>query len=578
MNRLTKDDVEMLIEEVKKMGVGKLRIWCGAGVSAEEPCSLPLGNGLSDAIFKNYISYAEQIDIVWKKCNEYIKNYTSTHDSIRPEVIISCITRYGALSSTKVFYEKFAALDAVRYNSDHRMLAYYVYSGGTVFTTNFDICIEKAYEKEFNEIMRTVVMCNGKVIKYLGKNGGEVIHLHGIFKYGEVAGASIENVMKGYDKDTELLIRDSLSDNMNLFVGYSFSDDYDLNYLYRAFYKKKYDIFICSHMKNDNNLSFKVMEIFGRDAHVIEYNTKGLLEKVVCAATNTNRNFETPKVKSVDWSSLLKFPENMEKGYQLIYSMELINQFQISHKAIGSGLVQKYKQIGENLHQELGNNDDILQYNLIVNSSITTRKGKVLKDEWLKSALKNRLENNFFRLNSDIKKMEKINQLKGVYEKLQEGRMLTNKDHELISIYMRVYTVYYLLGCKQDRFELLKNVNKYICTLNYNRGEEVYMFAASQRYHFLLTQDENAWKDSMKIYYDVGHLGGVISTLIAGALVRSKANGKCLFLQKEWKDAMKLAGIIKEDKYKIIGLCMSIFDLINRLPILGHLLRWIITF
>lgn len=47
------------------------------------------------------------------------------------------------------------------------------------------------------------------------------------------------------------------------------------------------------------------------------------------------------------------------------------------------------------------------------------------------------------------------------------------------------------------------------------------MFAARLRYRFLLNQKEEDIYEALKIYYDVGNIEGVISCLVAKAIIKS---------------------------------------------------------
>lgn len=99
---------------------------------------------------------------MWSKCNGILKQYMRTHDFIRPEVMVSCITRMPNLLTTKEFYEKFHSLSQAVPNKNHMLLAAFLEQGGVIYTTNFDVCIEKAYEEAYQQKLRKEVCCNGK--------------------------------------------------------------------------------------------------------------------------------------------------------------------------------------------------------------------------------------------------------------------------------------------------------------------------------------------------------------------------------------------------------------------------------
>lgn len=467
MGKMSENNKKKLMELIEDGGVKSLIIWCGAGISFDMPCRLPLGDELSRVLFDNYFIYNESIRNIWRKCNEHIKTYINIHKFMRPEVIISCLTRFNYLKATNIFYKKFSSLDSARFNIDHCLLAYFLYSGGVIFTTNFDTCIERAYEKLFAMELSKIPVYNGKVVKYRAISGGEVIHLHGTFEYGKESGSSIENVMKGFDEKTLELIQGALTNKINFFVGYSFSDDYDLNYIFRRIPIDK-NIFVCSHSIDDFTLQSNVSAVFDDFASIIECDTEKLLELVVSTVTKMRVALENLEMNCVKWDNMIRMPSNMLKKYKLIYTVALINQLQISYKAIDKHIFTQYYMRQNLLKKELADQNEILKYNLKVNSVGIWKKTCELEDIGLRKALKSRLQINFFRSNAKLKRMEKANRLNDIYNKLIKREKINNNDHELISLYMRIYTIYYLLGCNQDRFKQLKEVNILMSELEYS--------------------------------------------------------------------------------------------------------------
>lgn len=557
--------MEKMFNTIHQIGIRNVHIWCGAGISYDSPCSLPLGNGLSEQIFQEYMLYHSQITDIWQKSNAIIGKYIDTHKIVRPEVMASCITRLNKLDTTLDFFHKFAELRTVAPNQNHYLLASFVNLGGTIYTTNFDTCIEKAYEEQFHDPLHEAVLCDGKVIKYFSVNGGMVIHLHGIFESRQKAGASIETVMKGYDLATQKMICQSLNEKLNLFLGYSFSDDYDLNNLYRRYINDNSLIYICNHEGIDQALPNKAIDLCGPGVNMINHNTTDLLKSLI--PKNPRNCLSDP----TDWKSILKFLPSFSREYKIVYTAELINQLQISYMAIDKNIQTALTHISEHIKAELGDYYDILQYHLFVNSSFSARKGrKQLKNPTLKEALSNRFTNNYFKLKRRARQIDSDGDLSAISKKLQSGEILTNEDHEAIASYMRVYMVSYLLGGRIDHLDLLKEVNRFTCSLDYSQGEEMYMFASSLRYRYLLHQNDSDWLEAMRIYYDIGQLGGVISSLLAKAIVESVENGKPLFKQHEWINAKALIHLNRNRRYQIKLWNLCITDIVKRIPLIGH--------
>lgn len=568
--------MQELVGTIKKEGIKKLCIWCGAGISASSPCELPLGNELSLRLCQKYIAHYDKISQVRKKCNKIIEKYTIPQETIRPEVVLSCITRMSGLSTTKEFYTSFAQLGNVAFNLNHVLLAHIVKSGGTIFTTNFDNCIEKAYETMFKEHMEILEFCNGKIFRYSGKTGGQIIHLHGIFNHGATAGAAIEQVMKGFDIKTHEIMKKALTEDVNLFAGYSFSDDYDLNNVFNNCTEMKYPIFICNHKGMDLNLAVKAASVWNGFFRIVEYDTTELLEEILFMTVSmpmANNNFIKP-CDSQKWDTVFKSPICNYFDYKLLYAIEMINQLQISYKVIDKKLKKLLIQLTPKLRIEIAEYYDILLYNLLVNSAYTAHfNTKRLTNHILKQSLKNRFENNYFKLVTRVKKLKRDDQLKIIYDSLKNGKPLTNDAHEVLSAYFRIYTLHLMMGKQPDNDTVLREIIQYICSLDYSREEETYMFASRLRYLYLLTADNHVWTNSLKIYYDIGNLGGVISLLIAKAIVKSRKSNAPIWAQEAWHDAMLLAKWTGNNKYKMKMYYLMGLDTINHFPVLCRLIR-----
>lgn len=560
----------------------KVHIWCGAGISIDFPCGLPSGYGLSFHIFEQFMEYNDQIQEKWKDCNEIIKKYIMTHDCVRPEIAVSCITRIDKLKTTIAFHERFASINKVTNNDNHDLLARLMHQGCLIYTTNFDTCIEQAYEDLFHRKLRRQTLCNKKVVRYIAEEGGEIYHLHGTFEYGKEAGSSIENVMTGFDTATLNMIKNAFSENcVNIFLGYSLSDDYDLNSLFQRYGRCGNRVFVCNHEGLDNVLSIKAMDIWGENVVVLKENTNKLLEDIVEALKAPLVQEKHCKKKTfTDWKHLLEYPQQYSSDYKLIYAVELLNQLGISYRVIDKDMKSKLMNIDVGIKNELGDYWDILLYNMLVNSAHSARKGQnILKSSVLKQALKNRFRNNFFGLKHQIQRLNMEEQLYEINKKLQRKEKLTNDDHEVIAAFMRAQTVSMILGGNIKAIGLLKAVNQQVCSLEYSQGEEMYMFASRLRYRYLLYHDEADFRESMKIYYDIGNLGGVISVLIEKAIVNSVENGKRLPSQKEWHDIHELIRKMKHNRYKIKCRYLYLTDSVKHLPYIGSVLcKWILRF
>lgn len=198
-------------EIIKKEEYEKIIFWVGSGVSYEKPTCFPLGNSLTklaledglgndcESFVDNYKKVAKILDLPLKECPRL-----ETIFQIYKDIDENYNTNY--LSKLKIFGE-------AEPNINHYLLANAINHGCFVFTSNFDKCIEKAYKNLFN--------------KELTKDN--IHHFHGTFNDIDSIGISIDNIYK-IDSETEKVLIEILNKRyLHIFVGYSLSDDLDIN-------------------------------------------------------------------------------------------------------------------------------------------------------------------------------------------------------------------------------------------------------------------------------------------------------------------------------------------------------------
>lgn len=196
---------------IKKDEYEKVIFWVGSGVSYEKPTCFPLGNSLTELALEdglgedyelfidNYKKVARILDLPLKECPRL-----ETIFQIYKDIDENFNTNY--LSKLKIFGE-------AEPNINHYLLANAINNGCFVFTSNFDNCIEKAYKNLFD--------------KELTKEN--IHHFHGTFDNIDRIGISIDNIYK-IDSETEKVLFEILNKRyLHIFIGYSLSDDLDIN-------------------------------------------------------------------------------------------------------------------------------------------------------------------------------------------------------------------------------------------------------------------------------------------------------------------------------------------------------------
>lgn len=221
---------------IKKDEYEKVIFWVGSGVSYEKPTCFPLGNSLTELALEdglgedyelfidNYKKVARILDLPLKECPRL-----ETIFQIYKDIDENFNTNY--LSKLKIFGE-------AEPNINHYLLANAINNGCFVFTSNFDNCIEKAYKNLFD--------------KELTKEN--IHHFHGTFDNIDRIGISIDNIYK-IDSETEKVLIEILNKQyLHIFMGYSLSDDLDINN-YLSNNKSKSDAIFINH-SNQNETKY----------------------------------------------------------------------------------------------------------------------------------------------------------------------------------------------------------------------------------------------------------------------------------------------------------------------------------
>lgn len=221
---------------IKKDEYEKVIFWVGSGVSYEKPTCFPLGNSLTElaledglgedyeSFIDNYKKVARILDLPLKECPRL-----ETIFQIYKDIDENFNTNY--LSKLKIFGE-------AEPNINHYLLANAINNGCFVFTSNFDNCIEKAYKNLFD--------------KELTKEN--IHHFHGTFDNIDRIGISIDNIYK-IDSETEKVLIEILNKQyLHIFMGYSLSDDLDINN-YLSNNKSKSDAIFINH-SNQNETKY----------------------------------------------------------------------------------------------------------------------------------------------------------------------------------------------------------------------------------------------------------------------------------------------------------------------------------
>lgn len=237
------DSINKIRKIIYNYPINKLILWVGAGIDADAPTKLPLGNSLAKEMLKYACGdiIATKLLKQWDITSKNIQNITqdNINISLRLETILEGIrifennikTDYSILNGLKSFKD-------APPNDNHYMLAKLLHNGANIVTTNYDSCIAKAYNalyQDDNYSLQLVRQNDIFVYKSNYSSAGKVYYIHGIAQHVENIGATLSIVKNPITKEFAKLI-DEWADSNSCFIylGYSGIDSLDVNPFFRS--------------------------------------------------------------------------------------------------------------------------------------------------------------------------------------------------------------------------------------------------------------------------------------------------------------------------------------------------------
>lgn len=257
---LTRDDTGSV-----SINPSKTIFWVGAGVGANAPCSLPLGNELTDAYLKAALGeeLTERFILYWNNHVPQIRDCVQkgdwhapgdgeqyTPDDVRSgrawdrprlEFIIGEVNKLDQEFQSIRFqkpenrrrYARKYSINAISHFAEaepnilHYWLADFARAGAMIVTANFDTCIEKAL---MGNTPPDPAFCAG--VRGIETGAGFIYHIHGVATDRDIQknlGATVNNISKRLPVEfTEKLKKCFLDGYDIVFVGYSGLDFFDV--------------------------------------------------------------------------------------------------------------------------------------------------------------------------------------------------------------------------------------------------------------------------------------------------------------------------------------------------------------
>lgn len=214
-------------------------IWIGAGISYSEPTKLPLGWDLTRFALQETCGDKVQAKIfsLWEQANKIAATSVSEtpFGTIpRLESILENIedVRLKSKNCRFDFMRGFKSFGQAPYNENHLHIANLLLSGATIITTNFDMCINKAYSAlvPYDELL---LKKDKGIYCYYSKYNltkARIWNIHGTIEDIPQLGATIRVIKQGLPDDfTKFLDEQFNNTSVLIFLGYSASDSFDVN-------------------------------------------------------------------------------------------------------------------------------------------------------------------------------------------------------------------------------------------------------------------------------------------------------------------------------------------------------------
>jgi hypothetical protein len=216
----------------------------GAGISANPPCNLPTVG----SFYNEFLNYFVEDRNLRKKINRLFRRNKSQNKGnfIRFEHLVEILCKNVDENLLILNFLEYP----LAYNFNHLLIAKLINFGFTVFTTNFDVMIEKAANE--NGIHITPIITKEDFENFQDDPDSIInplFKLHGCISNKPSLKATLSSITIegiGLPKHSENVLRSILSEKDLLVFGYSGSDDHDISISLRNI-KTKQKIIWCSH-------------------------------------------------------------------------------------------------------------------------------------------------------------------------------------------------------------------------------------------------------------------------------------------------------------------------------------------
>ena len=320
----TKDS---LIKTIKTMDPQKIVFWLGAGVDYNYPTGLPLAKSLMESLLQYSCgSYYEDL-------KQHIER-NFQNGIPRMETIISEIKLFeGELKRPTNILQGFSAFLDAPPNYCHFVLAEYLRSGANIVSMNYGNQIQKAYNSLYSTQLSDMPEFSGKFNMYIWSNKqseGNIYYPHGDAYHLDNIGISLNEIKNSLSDEFCNEIAEWIYEGCCfIFAGYSCSDNFDVNPVFRKIDKgSNSSAIILNHVNEVSQEKVQETDFNRREFNEIfapfekNYVLHAVTDQVFCDIAITNKlkhkNFNTYDWKNEFFKYALKGNNEKSQKYLAI--------------------------------------------------------------------------------------------------------------------------------------------------------------------------------------------------------------------------------------------------------------------
>lgn len=531
-------------------------IWVGSGVSASKPTCLPMGNQLNDFVLSNYFLNSGRILEHWRRVNniiEELSQWNLAHNLFYPrlELVIECAMyteRY--LFPENKFTSGFRSFDSVSPNIAHECLAMLFHHGAKIITANFDTAIEKAYQNKYGAKIEYV---NGKhncAVISKAQNQNEIIHFHGTSLSGFYMGGSLINMINSMDSNIMRKVKKCFGKGkINLFLGYSLSDVYDINEILLDIKNTKNNAIniVCNHNGTDRFLLDKVSYLMGEHGYMLISDTTHFLLKIVNLCLK--REVRETTLPTICWQDNFIRNTYCSYEYKFFTTLYLLTKLKIQPEIVLPDYTKDYIKIRSRIVDAKATIWDLHLFdlsNLLDSDTYDYYEG-----------IKKNLDNMNVKVHSQNqvselrKNLVDLRELRRIIEKRQ---FITYEESIPMSHYMKIIIYKVVKGESLGTLADIEGIIDLVLGMHYKKSISLVVYASCLRYKIIFKalkyeKNDELFKRAFDLYYDFGNLDGVISCLIYKAISDNIMDKKTFRLNLLIIKARELAELNRRKKY-----------------------------